>query len=70
MRIDLVVHVIAGGLGIASGFVALSAAKGAKLHRKSGIVFVYAMLTMALMGSFMAFVRGVAPAANGPVPQF
>jgi uncharacterized membrane protein len=67
MRIDLVVHIVAGSLGILAGFVALSAAKGATLHRKSGMLFVYAMLTMALMGSMMALVRNVAPAANGPV---
>src|SRR5262245_16816944 len=67
MRIDLAIHILAGSVGIIFGFVALSATKGAPLHRKAGIVFVYAMLTMALMGSAMAVVRGVAPAANGPM---
>ncbi|MDB4873787.1 MAG: hypothetical protein JWM41_233 [Gemmatimonadetes bacterium] len=63
----LVVHIVAGSLGIIFGFVALSVAKGAALHRKSGMVFVYAMLTMALLGSTMAGLRGVAPAANVPI---
>lgn len=67
MRMDLVVHIVAGGLGLLSGFVALSAAKGASVHRKAGMVFVYAMITMALVGSGIAFFRGVAPAANGPI---
>lgn len=67
MRIDLVVHIVAGSLGVVSGFVALYAAKGARLHRKSGMVFVYATITMALMGAMMAAARGVAPAANVPV---
>ena len=31
------------------------------------MVFVYAMITMALMGSVMAVVRDAAPAANVPV---
>ena len=31
----LLVHIVAGGLGLLSGYVALSAAKGATLHRKS-----------------------------------
>ena len=44
----LTVHIIAGALGILSGFLALSAAKGGSLHRKSGGVFVYAMVTMGL----------------------
>ena len=67
MRLDLAVHVLAGALGILSGFVALSATKGATLHRKSGTLFVYAMILMALIGSTMAVVRGKAPGANGPV---
>jgi uncharacterized membrane protein len=61
------VHIIAGGLGIVLGFVALSAAKGAPLHRQSGMLFVYATVTMALMGATMAAVWGRAPASNVPV---
>jgi hypothetical protein len=67
VRLDLVVHIVAGALGILSGFVALSATKGAFAHRKSGMLFVYSMMTMALMGSTIAVVRNVAPGANGPV---
>ena len=67
MRMTLVVHVLAGGLGLVSGFVALYAAKGARLHRKSGMLFVYAMLTMCVAGVAMAAGRGVAPAVNIPV---
>jgi hypothetical protein len=66
MRIDLVVHILAGAVGILSGFVALYVAKGATVHRRSGRVFVYAMVTMAVIGSGMAAIRGVAPAANVP----
>jgi hypothetical protein len=61
------VHIIAGGLGIVFGFVALYAAKGARLHRKSGTLFVYAMLTMSVLGAAMAAVWGRAPASNVPV---
>ena len=50
MRLILLVHILAGGLGLVTGYVALYAAKGAPLHRKAGIVFVYAMLTMAMGG--------------------
>jgi hypothetical protein len=67
VRMTLVVHVLAGGLGLVSGFVALYAAKGARLHRKSGMLFVYAMLTMCVAGVAMAAGRGVAPAVNIPV---
>ena len=64
---ELAVHIIAGALGILSGFVALSVSKGATSHRKSGMVFVYSMVTMGLMGATMAAQRRVAPAANIPV---
>jgi uncharacterized membrane protein len=50
----LPVHIVAGGLAIILGAVALVAAKGGWLHRKSGLMFVYAMLTMGLSGSIIA----------------
>jgi len=55
----LLVHILAGGLGLVAGAVALSAAKGARLHRKSGILFVYAMITMSLSGAVIAALRGI-----------
>ena len=66
MRMTYVVHIVAGGLGLVSGFVALYAAKGARLHRRAGMVFVYAMLTMCAAGGGIAAVRGVTPALNVP----
>jgi uncharacterized membrane protein/heme/copper-type cytochrome/quinol oxidase subunit 4 len=63
----LLVHIIAGSLGVVSGFVALYAAKGAGLHRKSGMVFVCTMLTMSILGATMAALRGREPASNIPV---
>ena len=62
----LAVHVIAGMLGLLSGFLALYAAKGGRLHRKSGVLFVYTLTTMALMGAIMAAVWGRQPASNIP----
>jgi hypothetical protein len=47
-------HVLAGGVALVAGFVALYATKGATLHRRSGVVFVYAMLVMALSGAVIA----------------
>jgi uncharacterized membrane protein len=63
----LTVHIIAGALGILSGFVALYAAKGATVHRKAGTLFVYAMLTMSLIGASIALIWNVAPEVNAPV---
>ena len=53
----LPIHIIAGLLAIAAGAVALYAVKGSALHRKSGLVFVVAMLTMASSGFVMAIAR-------------
>jgi uncharacterized membrane protein len=50
----LPLHIIAGGTAIISGGVALAAPKGATLHRRSGLLFVYAMLTMGISGSILA----------------
>jgi hypothetical protein len=50
----LPVHVIAGGLALVLGAVALYATKGAGLHRRFGLLFVLAMLTMALSGATIA----------------
>ncbi|MGH7493682.1 MAG: hypothetical protein ACREOO_14995 [bacterium] len=61
----LLVHILAGGLGLVSGAVALSATKGARLHRKSGMLFVYAMVTMSLTGAMIAALRGIETNALG-----
>ena len=47
-------HVTGGLLALTSGAVALSTQKGGRLHRRSGIVFVYAMLVMSTSGAVMA----------------
>jgi hypothetical protein len=56
MRPTLVVHILAGGVAILAGYVALFAAKGATVHRRSGVLFVYAMLAMAGLGAAIAAV--------------
>jgi uncharacterized membrane protein len=48
IRSILPVHIAGGALALVFGYVALYATKGATLHRRSGTLFVYAMVTMAL----------------------
>ncbi len=50
----LPLHITAGLIGIGSGLVALYALKGGSLHRRSGMIFVYAMLAMAASAAVMA----------------
>lgn len=59
MQPSLVVHVVAGALALVAGFVALAAAKGATLHRRSGRLFVGAMVVMGLSGAAIAAGTGV-----------
>jgi uncharacterized membrane protein len=54
MRIALFIHILAGAVGLLSGYVALYSKKGAATHRRSGMVFVYSMVTMALTGALVA----------------
>jgi len=58
MPVLLPIHIVAAGLGIVAGAVALSSAKGGTLHRRSGIVFVYAMAGMCGTAAVMAAVKG------------
>ncbi len=50
----ILLHIIGGLTSLTSGAVALSSPKGGSLHRKSGIIFVYAMLVMSTSGAVMA----------------
>lgn len=59
MQPMLLVHIAAGALALVSGFVALSVAKGARVHRKSGLLFVAAMVVMGLSGAAIAAMTGV-----------
>jgi len=54
MPILLPVHIMAGGLAIILGATALVARKWGWLHRRAGLLFVYAMLTMGISGSTLA----------------
>lgn len=66
MGVTLLFHVVAGGLGLVSGYVALYASKGAPLHRRSGLVFTAVMLAMTVSGAFLALAESAAPAINVP----
>lgn len=52
-------HIITGVLALGAGAVALSATKGGRVHRKSGMLFVYMMLVMSAAGAIMAYCKPV-----------
>jgi uncharacterized membrane protein len=47
-------HILTGAIALVAGAIALSALKGGSLHRKSGRVFVGAMLFMSASGALIA----------------
>lgn len=54
----LPVHILGGILALTFGYVALSASKGAPLHRRAGLGFVAAMIVMSLTGAIVAAAKG------------
>jgi uncharacterized membrane protein len=66
MGMAYLVHILAGSLALVAGSVALYATKGAPVHRRAGMLFVWAMLAVCAAGLLMSLVRGVAPAINVP----
>ena len=51
----LPIHIAAGGLALVLGAVALSAKKGGSIHRRVGLLFVGAMLVMAVTAAMIGF---------------
>jgi hypothetical protein len=66
MGVILLFHIVAAGLGLASGYLALYSAKGAPLHRRSGLVFTVVMVAMTLSALYLAVAENVAVAVNAP----
>ena len=54
----LPIHIAAGGLAIVLGAVALSVKKGGIVHRRSGLLFVGAMLVMGTSASLLGLRNG------------
>jgi len=53
----LILHICGGILGFFSGSAALLVRKGSRLHRLTGDVFVWSMLSMAVSGGFLALMK-------------
>lgn len=58
MQTLLPIHIAAGGAAIVLGAVALSVKKGGTIHRRAGMLFVYAMLVMGTTASILEFLKG------------
>ena len=58
MNLVLPIHVAAGGLGLVLGAVALLVKKGGTIHRRSGRLFVCAMVVMGIGAAILGNVGG------------
>jgi hypothetical protein len=56
----LPIHIAAGAIAMILGAIALSVKKGGTIHRRSGMLFIYAMVVMAVTASMLEFLQGAA----------
>jgi hypothetical protein len=61
----LPIHIAAGGLAIVLGGVALSVKKGGTIHRRTGLLFVYAMLVMGTSAAVLGIRTGAIGNVSG-----
>ena len=66
MGLTLIFHIVAGSLGLVSGFTALYSGKGTKVHRKAGMIFVGSMLAMCAGGVVLAIAERTWAVINVP----
>lgn len=53
----LPIHILAGGLSIVLGAIALTVRKGGSLHRRVGLAFVYSMAVMGISATILALLK-------------
>jgi uncharacterized membrane protein len=66
----LAFHVGMGLIGLVSGFIAITVRKGGKWHRRSGNVFVYAMIAMGITASAIAVYEGAPTVVGGVLTAY
>ena len=68
--LSLAFHVAAGTTALATGYVAIAARKGGTWHRRSGTVFVWAMIAMGLAAVGIAVFEGKDDVAGGALAAY
>jgi uncharacterized membrane protein len=53
----LPIHIVSGSIALISGFVGVFVVKGMKVHRLSGRIFLYAMLSLGISGALIAIIK-------------
>jgi uncharacterized membrane protein len=71
MRVPLLIlHILAGSVGLLAGAFAMSVRKGGGIHRASGNVFTVAMLTLATSAFCLAILKSQQGNIVGSVGTF
>ena len=58
IRVLLIIHAVAGGISLISGFTAISSKKGGKLHVKSGLIYYWCMMAVVCSGLVIGAYKG------------
>jgi hypothetical protein len=67
VRSFLLLHIVGGSLAVVAGYAALFAPKGGWLHRRAGVLFVYAMIAMGAGAMVVGLARGKSTWLGGPL---
>ena len=63
--LTLAFHVTMGMIALVAGFLALGVRKGGQVHRRSGLVFVYAMIAMGITATGISLYEGKSTFTGG-----
>ncbi len=63
----LIIHFGAGLLALGSGFVAIAVPKGGRSHRRAGMLFVVAMITLGVLAAGIAVYEGLLGSTIGGI---
>ena len=67
VKLFLILHIAGGSLAVLSGYAALFAPKGGGLHRRAGMLFVYAMIALGAGALVVGLARGKSTWLGGPI---
>src|SRR6204780_1661899 len=71
MRLPLLIlHIFAGSIGLFTGTIAMAVRKGGNLHRASGNVFTFTMLTLAASAFCLAILKSQQGNVVGSIGTF
>jgi uncharacterized membrane protein len=63
-------HVGTAAIALVAGFIAIAARKGGKWHRRSGLVFVYAMVTTGIVAAGISIYEGKPTFTGGALSAY